>query len=622
MAEDQLEDWIIQGDLKKERRSRIVPSSTDRLASEDPGDSEAAMTAVAAWLDTMPDLPVVEFAVLSPHTISITFAEDAVLPEPWGSPLGDPQQSHNQWGITHHDAVSLPRGESYGWQTAGLTALGTLSDGNRLLVSTCRWETLQIAGTDEWVRNLIITCVMNQAAEPWSAEHDIWLIGFGDTAKKLTNFLADEHPPHRFHIAESLSEISAQDLKDTTATLYVLGAAEQTEPQFQALQVSGAGMITDLIVTDKAMFLSERDGGVAVLGPFRRNLEIWPNLREDLVEKMEQAWELNEEAARQKAAAADFVELLDERSAAEEKTPEQIKADFEALMAQSNVTAEDFTIGAPGTGKTFSDDRSDAQEESEDSMTEQSESPSDTDHLITEQADEVSTGEEHDEDEEPAEPEEPRAGDQQEPDDRDVPPVEDQRDEGPGPEAPNDPNASNRSNSDGVTLTLLGAARADTPEGELTGRHAAALIILELISDPLPAQQISETLWPGDETEGHTARTRRSRMLSKLRSHIGDIITITDEGWTIEPGHISTDYDQVLDVLSNEPIDRTETIIEACQRIARPLDGAEDWADYYRAQVTATLTEALTELKTRAIEAEAFDVAKAAKAASTTLGEE
>lgn len=252
-------------------------------------------------------------------------------------------------------------------------------------------------------------------------------------------------------------------------------------------------------------------------------------------------------------------------------------------------------------------------------MAEQSESPLGNDHPSLEQAGGVSPVEERDADEAPAEP---RAGDQQEPDDRDLPPVEGQRDEAPSLEAPKGSNARNRSNSDGVTLTLLGAARAETPEGELTGRHAAALILLKLTSDPLPAQQISETLWPGDETEGHTARTRRSRLLSKLRAHIGDIITITDEGWTIEPGHISTDYDQVLDVLSNEPIDHTETIIEACQRIARPLDGAEGWADYYRAQVAATLTDALTELKTRAIEAEAFDVAKAAKAASTTLGED
>ena len=173
-----------------------------------------------------------------------------------------------------------------------------------------------------------------------------------------------------------------------------------------------------------------------------------------------------------------------------------------------------------------------------------------------------------------------------------------------------------------MTLTLLGDARVDTPEGELTGRHAAALIVLELTSEPLPAQQISEALWPGDETEGHTARTRRSRLLSKLRAHIGDIISIGDEGWTIEPGHLRTDYDQVLTVLTEEPIENTDTITAACERVARPLDGADEWSDYYRTRITDKLTDALTALKTRAIEAEAFDIAKAAKDAITTLGED
>lgn len=660
MADDQLEEWIIQGDLKKERRSRIVPSSTDRLASEDPGDGESAMEAVVAWMGAMLDLPVVEFAVLSPQTITLTFAEDVVLHEPWASPLEEPHHPSDQWGITHQDAFTLPRGEGYGWQAAGLTGLGTLSDGNRLLVSTCRWEILQIVGTEEWAHNLMITQVMSQAAEPWSAEHDIWLIGFGDTAEKLISFLSGEHPPHRFHIADSLTEVSALDLKGTTATLYVMGSSPETESQFQALQVSGIGMVTDLVITDKAMFLTERDGGAAVLGPFQRNLEIWPNLREDLVEKMEQAWQLNEELARQKAAAADFSQLLEapeEAASSEGRTPEEIKEDFEDLMARSNVTADDFTI-SEGEGQSIDRTNSRAAVEEPQEAANigeeapEGEQPSNTAEEDseptgppTQQAEGVSTSAEKD-------ATVPASGSQNKNDDElnEVPsdaaqntaeaaeqhdgaedqdhskkalePTEDTSSASSTPEAATAPSAGKRSNRTAVILTALGDARADTPEGELTGRHAAALIILELTNEPMPAQQISEALWPGDETEGHTARTRRSRLLSKLRSYIGDIITIGDEGWTIEPGHLSTDYDQVLDVLTNEPIDRHETITEACQRITRPLDGAEIWADYYRSRMTDRLTAALTDLKTRAIEAEAFDVAKAAKAASTTLGED
>ena len=616
MAEDHLDDWLISDGLAGEGSAHGAQAAAEPVVSGDAGDSEAAITAVAAWLDTMPDLPVVEFAVLSSQTISITFAEDAVLPAPWGSPLDDAQQPYSHWGITHHDAVSLPRGEGYGWQTAGLTEVGTRVDGNRVLLNTCRWDTLQIAGTDEWVRTLIITAVANQVAEPWSAEHDIWLVGFEDTARKIINVLAEDHPPHRFHIAESLGEISPQDLQDTTATIYVMGASEQTEAQFQALNNPGVGMVTDRIVTDKAMFLSERDEGAAALGPFLQDLDLWPNLSEKLVEKIERDWELSEEAARQKAAAADFAELLEESSASAEKTPEQVKADFEALMAHSNVSTEDFTIGTPGAGKATSD----AQAEGDELSAEQDEAPA-NDAPISEETEEESASSQRDQEQEADEHQEPEVGDHQDVADEAVDPAEDHHVDTGDTDASTDSNADTGSTSDSVTLKLLGDATAMTPHGELTGRHAAALIILELTSEPMPARQISEALWPGDDAEGHTARTRRSRLLSKLRSHIGNIITTADEGWTIEPGYISTDYDQVLDVLTNEPIDRTEAITEACQSIARPLDGAEEWADYYRAQVTTTLTEALAELKTRAIEAEAFDVAKAAKTASTTLGE-
>ncbi|MGP9587205.1 hypothetical protein ACT3TB_16270 [Micrococcaceae sp. AOP34-BR2-30] len=601
MADDQLEEWLIQGDLQKERRSRIVPASTDRLTSEDPGDGEAAMETVISWLDTDASLPVIEFAVLSPQTITVTFAEETILPEPWVSPLEDPFRPHDKWAIAHHDAVSLSRGQGYGWQASGLTGLGTLSDGNRLLVSTCRWEILQIAGTEKWTRDLMLTQVMSQAAEPWSTEHDIWLIGFGDMAEKLTSFLSGEHPPHRFRTAKALSEVGSEDLKGTTATVYVMGSTEETEMQFRELRVDGVGMITDRIVTDKAMFLTESDRGVGVLGPFSHKLEIWPNLREDLVEKMEQAWHVTEELARQKAAAADFSQLLEpaEKNTPEEKTAEQIKADFDALMAQSNVGDDGFATGDADDKDLALTEPSDPHIENESTELQTEEGP-----LREEgQPDPSARSEEH-----PVKVAEA--------DDQDV-----EGDSGAS-DAANASTGGTGDESDAVMLSLLGAPRAETRNGALTGRHAAALIILEMTSEAVPVQQISATLWPGDDTEGHTARTRRSRLLSKIRSHAGDIITIKDEGWSIESTRISTDYRKVIDVLTNESIDHAETIIETCRRIARPLEGGEGWADQYREQVTTRITEALMGLKARAIEAEAFDIAKAAKAASITLKED
>lgn len=627
MADDSLEDWIIRGDLKKERRSRIVPASTERLDSEDPGDGESAMNAIASWLSTEPDLPLIEFARLTPRVITLSFADDVILPDPFQSETGDPETPHDQWGITHQHAMNLPQGEAYGWQTAGLTGLGTLVDGSRALVNTCRWEILQIAGTPEWTRNIMITQVMSQATEPWSVDHDIWLIGFEETAEKLASFLVNQQPRHRFHIADTLTEISALDLKNTSATLYVMGTGPETQAQFKALQVAGIGMITDSVVTDEAMFLTERDGSVAVLGPFEKKLEVWPNLQVDLIKKMEKTWEVNEEVARQQAAAADFTQLLepeqDHQTEPEKKTPEQIKADFESLLAETDFDTDPAAeIEEPS--------QSTPDHDSEESTVETGTTTDDT-STETEEAVAAPTTEYPKESSEtqPVDDEEPQIASAPEADiSRDAPMVSTAEAAEPEKEADPLPSQEPEGKTEGPTeasvirLSLLGEPRAHTPEGELTGRHAAALVILEMTSETVPAQQISEALWPNDEPTGHNARTRRTRLLEKLREHVGDIITIGDQGWSITSGHITTDYDEVLDTLDNDPADHEQSIIEACTRIARPLADSGQWADYYRELMTQTLTDKLNDMKTRAIDAEAFDIAKAAKTARTTLGEE
>lgn len=568
MSEDQLEKWIRQRDRESEIRSRIIPASTDRLASENPGDGETAMDTIAAWLGEHAQLPLVELARITPSSVMLTFSEEAILPEPWVSRIGDQYAPHDQWGIALHDALELPRSEQYGWQISGLTALGTLADGSRGLVNTCRWEILQLVGTPQWTRSLILTQVMNQAAEPWSMQHDIWLIGFEDTAEKLMSFLAKEHPLHRFHTANSLKDLESSDLQDSTATLYVMDADRETELQFQALQTSGVGLVTDTIITDEAMFLTEREGGRAVLGPFKQNLEIWPNLSSALIEKMEQAWRATEELAKQKAAETDFNAFLtqqaDEHS---ENAQEAQQVDLvNEILDEETESNQDANL--------------------EDDLSERK--PSD---LLDRQGQVIAT----ETDEEP-----PEAA------------FEEQAQASPeeSPQTTHKPR-----------LQILGNTKVVTPEGELTDRHAALLAILKIAQQPVSPQQISELLWPGDEAQGQTARTRRSRLLSKVRQHLGEIVQIEEEGWVLQRNELPSDMEVLLEMLTTTPLTDADLLIQACHEVTTPLAGREHWAQAYRATLTEELTKALNSLKDRAVDEEAYDVAKAAKTALHHLGE-
>lgn len=567
MSDDQLEKWIIQRERESDYRSRIIPASTDRLASTDPGDGEVAMETIAAWLGEHDQLPLVELGRIFPGAITLTFSEEAILPEPWVSAAGDPYLAHDQWGITLQDALDLPRSDQYGWQVAGLTGLGTLTDGSRGLVNTCRWEILQIAGTPAWTRNLMLTQVMNQAAEPWSVEHDLWLIGFEETAEKLMSFLAKEHPRHRFHTALSLQELAASDLQGTTATLYVMGADRETELQFQALQTSGIGLVVDSVITDEAMFLTERDGGQAVLGPFRQNLELWPNLSPELIEKMEQAWLVTAELAKQKAAETDFNAFLTQQVHEASGDPQE-QADLgltDEIHPSENVVETEVS-------------------------SESADQENELDSVVNTQG-QVATAE---------------------PDDL----AEDTLAESEGV-LPENTVGENQE----ISLQILGKPTVKTPKGELTGRHAALLTILKLAQDPVPPQHISELLWPGDETQGQTARTRRSRLLAKVREHLGDLVEMEDGDWTLQQDVLRSDYDLLLTAINDTPITKTDTLLRACQKVTRPLEVAETWAEPYRATVTTELSKALSGLKDRAVEAEEFDIAKAVKSALRQLGE-
>ena len=532
MSDEQLEQWLMHGNQNK--MSNLVPTSADRLTEESPGDGETAMKKVAAWLSKQ-ETPVVEMAVLSPRTVTITFAKETVLPEPWVSYHKDPGTPSDHWGITHEHAMNLPYNEGFGTPVAGLTGIGTLVDGSRGLINTARWEVLQIAGTEEWVQDLLLTQIMSQAAEPWSSEHDIWLVGFEEAADKLMNFLIGEHPRHHFKVTDSLQSIKPHDLSGNTATIYVKHAGADTLHNFAALQAPGIGMVVDTIITDEAMFLTERDDGSAILGPFSTNLKIWPNLRRDLIAKMEYAWEATEEIARQRAAELNFDELL--RTAADEDSHENELND--------------------------TDSNSDAMEA----------------HELSDTSVEV-----------------------------EMPIDED--------------NSVGNENMSKPQLKLLGGVSAKAGKEVLTGRNAALLAILVLEPAPISPRRVSELLWPGDEPQGHTARTRRSRLKAKVDETFGQIVIATNDGWTVEADALQTDYDSVLDQLSEIDPSDDQAIYEVCNTIARPIEVNETWANEYRSKIIHGLIEAMTDLKNKAVDTENYDAAKALKRTVDWIGGE
>lgn len=616
--DDQLEEWIIRDDMKQERRARIVRPSSERLVAENPGDGEAAVVAVASWIGAQKRLPIVELATLSQRALTLTFSEHVELPYPWVSQAGPADEPHDQWGITLQHAMSLPKGDEYGWQVAGLTGMGTLADGSRGLINTSRWGILGLAGSPEWTRRLMITQVMNQAAEPWSKGQDIWLVGYGEIAEKLTSFLAPYHPPHRMHTADSFEQITSADLREANATIYIMGANADTEKHYNALGLSNFGIVTDQIISDQCMFLSERTAGGAVLGPFSTNLEIYPNSSPELIEVMESAWQANEQLIAEKSATADFTDFHKDSGSplpATEKSDDEIKADFEDLItgletpeAEDPAPTETTDLEEsllPLSGQVLEDD----------SESQQSQKPLD---LVMKSAE--------------ADNSDSTSGNALDEDSREDG-IEDETstpsDTSDAITARNIPSTHNGTiTSDaisapatGVHLTLLGSIQAHGPAEEIKGRHAAALVLLHLSSGPLTPQQISDALWPDEDNAGHTARTRRSRLLAKIREGAGEAVTIDADNWQLDRNLISTDYDQVISVLTKAPIEQQEPIIKACAQIETPMEGAGAWAAEYRSQMQINLHRILADLKDRAIDADAFATAKAAKAAASKLGD-
>jgi hypothetical protein len=556
-----MDKWMDREDARSARKARIVPSSTDQITEDRPDSGLSAMDAIARWLADQPHLPVVELAAISRDAITLGLQDEARLPEPFVAVSADEDAGLcDTWRISIPEALDLPGGEDYGYQTTALTALGNKVDGSRILLNVSRWQIFGIVGTETWARQALVSQVMVQATESWGRDQHLWLVGLGQTAEKLIHFLRRYHPEHHFHAVQELNEITPDMLEGHSATLYVANADEATYLRYKALQTPHVGMLTEGVVTNEAMFMTEADQGAAIVAPM--SVSIYPNVAPDLIEAMDLAWTENlklEDQAEAEAQGLDYDELLRENAAADapsDHEPAEIDAAFTEIITTAGLS-----------------------------------------ELDSEPEPEPST--------EPTTAPEPAAAEECHP-------------KADLPEETEAIDAQPEDTSETTTLHLLGAIRVTGPDGELTGRHAQAVALLHLNNQPVPVQTISEALWPGDDTEGHTARTRRSRLLTKIRTIVPGVEN-QDEGWTTEPLH--TDTDHLTHQLTDTPLKDDTTLITACERIQPALTDAGPWADNHRHTINQQLCTALDALQDRALEGDALAVMKAARAAVKRMGE-
>ncbi|MBD4564099.1 hypothetical protein GUG69_05895, partial [Xanthomonas citri pv. citri] len=163
--EEKIDAWIFEQGIKEDRRRRIIPSSTDRITHQPVGTGLEAMENVARYFGDHPELPIVELGSINHERISLTFAHEIEMEEPFYQVSED---YRDQWAITHEDALALETGAAYGAQTAALTAVGNGPDGMKIMLNTARWQVLGSVGLAQFTSALMVGQVMEQATEPWA----------------------------------------------------------------------------------------------------------------------------------------------------------------------------------------------------------------------------------------------------------------------------------------------------------------------------------------------------------------------------------------------------------------------------------------------------------------------
>lgn len=517
--DDRINAWIRDEAEKAQRKTEVVPPSSQQVHGEPPSSGEQALVAISQWMADTEEVPIVELAVMSPEAVLLTFAEPVDLPEPFYSADEDAPAHSDSWQINVDDTLTLEGSDHLGSQMMALVGIGTTTAGAQAFVNTTRWGAFGIAGTPEWTQRALLSQAMVQAAQLWSQDQQIWLVGMDETADKLIHLMRDYHPEENFHTAETVEAINPAEIGEASATIYVAQSEPATYVRFKALQLPNAGLITDSVVNQEAMFMSEADDGSVVIAPTDHVL--YPNVVDDILEMLDLTWDQAQrldDQAIEEAAGADYDALLKEPTPKAVSTDQDVDAAFAEIIGNANLTAEAGPAEEP------------PQTEHEDTATE--------DHP-----------EEHAE------------------------------------------TTISQQLTEPPRLHLLGKAQVTTEASELQGRNAETAALLQLNDGQLNVQDISAAIWPNDEPEGRAARTRRSRLLTSIRTAL-EITTEPEGHWSVEP--LPTDLSLILQALEAAGEAPEPETLSACHHIEPPLQDAGQWAQPHRQQITAQLHEALT----------------------------
>lgn len=585
--EENIESWIFHEGVKNDRRSRIIPSSTNHITHTPVGTALDAMEKIAFYFGDRPELPTVELGQIKEHEITLTFGHDVILEEPFRQVTEDHQ---DQWAIAHEDALALSTGRVYGQQTAALTAIGNSLTGGKVLLNTNRWQVLGSVGLAQFTTALMVGQVMEQATEPWARDHHLWLVGYRELGPKLVNFLTPYHDEFRFHLVETLDQITADDLAGTSATIYVMGSSASSLETYERLRSDTVGMLTDTVVTELAMFISEdEDGGATVVNAGPHGLKIWPNLvgeGSDLYEAMEITWHKRQQeatAAEEAASALTIDAFLETEAQPAEQDPRGSTSisveELEAMMEQESFVPD--------------------QQPAEPVEVAEEQAPA-----LDEQV--AAAPVEATEEQPPAPEQEPPVVEAvEEPEEPATAAVDVAVEEPPVP-AGEEPVP---------VLSLLGKPQIHGADGSAeAGKPAEAVAYLHCNGLTAEAGELTKALWPEAEAEGHAARTRRTRTAKKIQDTLPGTFH-NDAEWTITP--VTTDLDGIITALSHSG--DPQQVINACQAIQVPLQGCAEWVDEHRTRITDQLRQALDETTDRALESDQFEIAKAARQASKKL---
>jgi hypothetical protein len=593
--EEKIDKWIFEEGIKKatrqERRRKIIPSSTDSITHTPVGSGLDAMEKVAFYLGDHPELPIVEMGVINKEIVGLTFGKPVKLEYPFEF---ESDQGGNHWNISHQDALSLSTGRTYGWQAAGLTAIGNSPAGDKMLLNTNRWHVMGLAGLDQFISAVMVGQVMEHAAEPWTVEHHIWLVGYRELGPKLVNFLTQYHDESNFHLVETVEQITADDIKGTTATLYVKNSNAASLAAFERIRADSpdtVGMLTDTVVTERAMFISENDDGTAAIvnaAPY--SINFFPNIIDEnnnLYLAMEMFWDKHLERAEQARQAVESLTIEDFLPT----TPEPVADPAPAAPEERTGSTSTSTISAADLEAMFNGGTAerDALKPAEPAVT----------HAETEL---VQTQEPV---QETAEPNQTAAT--------------------PAPEVKAEPIPAPTPAETVVAepiaayapLSLLGepTLHGVNSPGKAWTKPAEAVAYLYFNGLTREGVEVARALSPDDEHEGHNARMRRSRITKAIRDTLPETFRVEGTQWIIDP--LTTDLDQILTALAANG-NREETL-RACNAIDSPLQGCEAWANEPRAQIIRQLREVLEGVMDRAIDQDQFEIVKAVRQATKKL---